>query len=164
MAERHGGDSSVATKQTKAGRRADYVVKGFVPAARVVTVSGAKSLHGQQIDIKVGDGNVTVDKANVVKTDMGCDNGVIHMIDQAIVLGSDNTPATAIKAGNATTLVAAAKAAGLVEALSSKRPVTVFAPTNTVLVKLPARPVETPLKSENQVSWTCVIIRCISCR
>lgn len=62
-----------------------HVVKGNVPAVKVVSLSGATTLNGQQVDIKVEDGNVTVDKANVVKTDILCDNGVIHVIDSVIL-------------------------------------------------------------------------------
>jgi transforming growth factor-beta-induced protein len=114
-----------------------HVVNGNVPAAKVVTLSGAQSLNGQQVDIKVQNGNVSVDNAKVVKTDIACDNGVIHVIDQVILPASDNIPATAIKAGNFKTLVAAAQAAGLVEALSGEGPFTVFAPTDAAFAMLP---------------------------
>ena len=134
-----------------------HVVKGDVPAAQVVKLSGAKSLNGQQIDIKVVDGKVSVDNANVVKTDIMCDNGVIHVIDQVILPASDNIPATAIKAGNFKTLVAAAKAAGLVEALSGKGPLTVFAPTDDAFAKLPAGTVESLLKPENKAKLASIL-------
>lgn len=127
-----------------------HVVSGKVPAAKVVTLTGAKSLNGQQIDIKVENGKVFADKASVVKTDIHCDNGVIHVIDQVILPASDSIPATAIKAGNFKTLVAAAKAAGLVDALSGKGPFTVFAPTDDAFAKLPEGTVATLLKPENK--------------
>ena len=53
-------------------------------------------------------------------------------------------------ASNLTTLVAAVKAAGLVETLSGEGPFTVFAPTNEAFEKLPAGTVETLLKPENK--------------
>src|SRR5215813_5373518 len=49
-----------------------------------------------------------------------------------------------------TTLVAAVKAAGLVETLKGKGPFTVFAPTNDAFAKLPAGTVDTLLKPENK--------------
>ena len=134
-----------------------HVVKGNVPAAKVVKLSGAKSLNGQQIDIKVKNGKVSVDAANVVATDIMCDNGVIHVIDQVILPASDNIPATAIKAGNFKTLIAAAKAAGLVEALSGKGPLTVFAPTDDAFAKLPAGTVESLLKPENKAKLASIL-------
>lgn len=53
---------------------------------------------------------------------------------------------TAVKAGSFTTLVAAVKAAGLVETLKGKGPFTVFAPTDEAFAKLPAGTVDGLLK------------------
>jgi uncharacterized surface protein with fasciclin (FAS1) repeats len=63
----------------------------------------------------------------------------------------------ASKAKNLTTLVAAVKAAGLVETLSSPGPFTVFAPTNAAFGKLPAGTVETLVKPENKDTLTTVL-------
>lgn len=56
-----------------------------------------------------------------------------------------------------TTLVAAVKAAGLVETLSGKGPFTVFAPTNAAFAKLPAGTVESLLKPENKAQLIAVL-------
>ncbi len=56
-----------------------------------------------------------------------------------------------------TTLVAAVKAAGLVETLKSAGPFTVFAPTNDAFAKLPAGTVETLLKPENKAALTGIL-------
>ena len=61
-----------------------HVVPGKVMAADVKTMQ-AKTVNGQKLTIKVTDGKVTVDKANVTKTDIAASNGVIHVID-AVVL------------------------------------------------------------------------------
>ena len=134
-----------------------HVVQGKVPAAAVVKLSGAKALNGQQIDVKVENGKVSVDQAQVVATDIACDNGVIHVIDQVILPATDNIPATAVKAGTFKTLVAAAQAAGLVEALSGEGPFTVFAPTDDAFAKLPEGTVETLLKPENKAKLTAIL-------
>ncbi len=55
------------------------------------------------------------------------------------------------------TLVAAVKAAGLVETLSSKGPFTVFAPTNAAFAALPAGTVETLLKPENKATLASIL-------
>src|SRR5580765_3171671 len=55
----------------------------------------------------------------------------------------------AVNSADHTTLVAAVKAAGLVETLQSPGPFTVFAPTNDAFGKLPSGAVETLLKPEN---------------
>ncbi len=127
-----------------------HVVKGKVGSSEVVKLSGAKTLNGQQIDIQVKDGKVKTDKATVVKTDIECSNGVIHVIDKVLMPATEDIPATAQKAGSFKTLVAAAQAAGLVDALAGKGPFTVFAPTDEAFAKLPAGTVETLLKPENK--------------
>src|SRR3954467_7834640 len=61
-----------------------------------------------------------------------------------------NIVENAINSKDHTTLVAAVKAAGLVETLEGPGPFTVFAPTNDAFKKLPAGTVETLLKPENK--------------
>ena len=126
-----------------------HVVAGSVEAADVVKLSNAATLNGQRVDITLKDGGVLVDGAKVVATDIHCSNGVIHVIDSVILPASDNIPATAVKAGTFKTLVAAAKAAGLVGALSGDKPLTVFAPTDEAFARLPKGTVESLLKPEN---------------
>lgn len=60
-------------------------------------------------------------------------------------------------APNLTTLVAAVKAAGLVDTLASPGPFTVFAPTNDAFAKLPAGTVETLVKPENKGTLTSIL-------
>ncbi|WP_455429551.1 fasciclin domain-containing protein [Neorhodopirellula lusitana] len=127
-----------------------HVVPGKVMASDVVKLSGAKTVEGQQVDIKVDGSTVMVDGATVVKTDIGCDNGVIHVIDSVILPAEKNIVETAVGAGSFKTLVAAVKAAGLAETLSGEGPFTVFAPTDEAFAKLPAGTVETLLKPENK--------------
>lgn len=134
-----------------------HVVPGKVAAENVVKLTGAKSLNGQQIDVSVKDGTVYVDKAKVVTTDIACSNGIIHVVDQVILPSSDDIPTTAIKAGSFKTLVAAVKAAGLLEALSGKGPLTVFAPTDDAFAKLPEGTVENLLKPENKEKLAAIL-------
>ncbi len=63
----------------------------------------------------------------------------------------------AVNSKDHTTLVAAVKAAGLVETLKSKGPFTVFAPDNAAFEKLPAGTVETLLKPENKAMLTSIL-------
>jgi transforming growth factor-beta-induced protein len=62
-----------------------HVVSGKVLAADVVKLDSAKTLNGQSVDIKVTDGGVQVDAAQVIKTDILTSNGVIHVIDKVIL-------------------------------------------------------------------------------
>ena len=63
----------------------------------------------------------------------------------------------AVNSKDHTTLVAAVKAAGLVETLQGKGPFTVFAPTNAAFSKLPSGTVDTLLKPENKAQLTGVL-------
>jgi len=70
---------------------------------------------------------------------------------------SKNIVENAVNSKVHTTLVAAVKAAGLVETLSSPGPFTVFAPVNDGFAKLPAGTVETLLKPENKATLTKIL-------
>ena len=65
--------------------------------------------------------------------------------------------ANALNSADHTTLVAAVKAAGLVDTLQSKGPFTVFAPTNAAFGKLPAGTVDTLVKPENKATLTKIL-------
>jgi uncharacterized surface protein with fasciclin (FAS1) repeats len=71
------------------------------------------------------------------------------MVGGAAMYPTKNIIENAVNSKDHTTLVAAVKAAGLVETLQSKGPFTVFAPTNAAFNKLPKGTVETLLKPEN---------------
>ena len=68
-----------------------------------------------------------------------------------------NIVQNAVNSKDHTTLVAAVKAAGLVDTLSGKGPFTVFAPTNAAFAKLPAGTVETLVKPENKATLTKIL-------
>ncbi|TDQ17330.1 putative surface protein with fasciclin (FAS1) repeats [Algoriphagus boseongensis] len=70
---------------------------------------------------------------------------------------SKNIVENAVNSADHTTLVAAVKAAGLVETLQGKGPFTVFAPDNAAFGKLPKGTVETLLKPENKGQLTAVL-------
>jgi uncharacterized surface protein with fasciclin (FAS1) repeats len=71
------------------------------------------------------------------------------MVGGAAMYPTKNIVENAVNSKDHTTLVAAVKAAGLVETLQSKGPFTVFAPTNAAFNKLPKGTVESLLKPEN---------------
>lgn len=134
-----------------------HVVPGKVMAADVVKVTGAKTVQGQQVDVKVNGSTVMVDNATVTATDVECDNGVIHIIDSVILPAESTIVETAVAAGSFKTLVAAVKAAGLAETLSGEGPFTVFAPTDEAFAKLPAGTVESLLKPENKAKLVSIL-------
>ncbi len=62
-----------------------HVVPGTVMAKDVVGLKTAKTVNGQELTVATKDGKVMIDGATVVKTDIGCSNGVIHVIDSVVL-------------------------------------------------------------------------------
>lgn len=62
-----------------------HVVSGKVTAADVVKLKTAKTVQGGSVMIQAKSGHVMINNANVVKTDIATDNGVIHVIDTVIM-------------------------------------------------------------------------------
>ena len=85
--------------------------------------------------------------------------GMLVLSAVAFAQDTMNKTVVEIAAGNKdfSTLVAAVKAAGLVETLSGKGPFTVFAPTNDAFAKLPKGTVEELLKPENKDKLTSIL-------
>lgn len=79
------------------------------------------------------------------------------MVGGAMMYPSKNIIQNAVNSKSHTTLVAAVKAAGLVETLQSAGPFTVFAPENTAFDMLPAGTVNTLLKPENKAMLTGIL-------
>lgn len=79
------------------------------------------------------------------------------MVGGAAMYPSKNIVENAVNSKDHTTLVAAVKAAGLVETLQSAGPFTVFAPTNEAFAKLPKGTVETLLMPENKETLTKIL-------
>nr|WP_319246776.1 fasciclin domain-containing protein [uncultured Celeribacter sp.] len=79
------------------------------------------------------------------------------MVGGAAMFADKTIVENAVNSADHTTLVAAVKAAGLVETLSGEGPFTVFAPTNAAFDKLPDGTVETLLKPENKDQLTKIL-------
>lgn len=138
-----------------------HVVPGKVMASDVVKVTEAKTVQGQAVKVQVVDGKVKLNgSSTVVKTDIAASNGVIHVID-TVILPPETSGKTIVELAvdnkDFSTLVAAVKAAGLVETLSGKGPFTVFAPTNAAFEKLPKEAVADLLKPENKDKLAAVL-------
>ena len=131
-----------------------HVVSGEVLAEQVVALEEAETLLGENVSIRVEDGNVYINDAMVVITDVMASNGVIHVIDSVLLPPSEEAEPEsmgsivdiAVADGRFTTLVTALQAAGLAETLSGEGPFTVFAPTDDAFAKLPEGTVESLLE------------------
>jgi uncharacterized surface protein with fasciclin (FAS1) repeats len=101
--------------------------------------------------------------ALTITTAMSVPSFAQQMKEQTVTVGgapmypSKNIVQNAVNSKDHTTLVAAVKAAGLVDTLQSPGPFTVFAPTNSAFSKLPAGTVDTLLKPENKQTLTNVL-------
>ena len=81
----------------------------------------------------------------------------VKMVGGAPMYPTKNIVENAVNSKDHTTLVAAVKAAGLVDTLMTPGPFTVFAPTNAAFKKLPAGTVETLVKPENKATLTKIL-------
>jgi len=134
-----------------------HVVPGSVKAADVMKMKFATTVNGQRLAIKTNGGKVMVDGATVTATDIACSNGVIHVIDTVVMPVDGTVVDVAAKNGSFNTLVAAVKAAGLVETLSGKGPFTIIAPTDAAFAKLPPGTLDMLLKPENKQKLTEIL-------
>jgi uncharacterized surface protein with fasciclin (FAS1) repeats len=80
-------DALLANKEALTQVLTYHVVPGKVMAADVVKLKQAKTVEGSSVKIKVTDGKVKIDDANVAATDIAASNGVIHVIDTVIMPG-----------------------------------------------------------------------------
>ncbi|MDO9358900.1 MAG: fasciclin domain-containing protein [Polaromonas sp.] len=87
----------------------------------------------------------------------GMSSGSSVMVGGAAMFPNKDIIDNAVNSKDHTTLVAAVKAAGLVDTLKSPGPFTVFAPTNAAFAALPAGTVDTLLKPENKATLTKVL-------
>lgn len=62
-----------------------HVVSGKVMSSDVVNMDSATTVNGQKITITVKDGTVMINDAKVIKADIECTNGVIHVIDTVLL-------------------------------------------------------------------------------
>jgi uncharacterized surface protein with fasciclin (FAS1) repeats len=134
-----------------------HVAPGKLGACDVKRSTGAVTANGQWLGFRTADGNVVVDEATVVKADIACKNGVIHVIDRVVLPEEQNIVQVASKAESFKTLLTAASKAGLAEALQSDGPFTVFAPTDEAFAKLPSGTVDGLLKPENKQTLEKII-------
>jgi uncharacterized surface protein with fasciclin (FAS1) repeats len=97
----------------------------------------------------------TAEDKKMMKSEMSGEKTV--MVGGAAMFPSKNIIQNAVNSKDHTTLVAAVKAAGLVDTLEGKGPFTVFAPTNAAFGKLPAGTVDTLVKPENKPALTKIL-------
>lgn len=132
-----------------------HVVPGTMKAEKVLEETAITAAFGQPIPIVAKESSVMIGGAGILKTDIAASNGIIHVIDTVML--PENMVGVAASTEDFSTLVAAVKAAGLVDTLSGDGPYTLFAPTNEAFAKLPEGTVEDLLKPENLETLQAVL-------
>ena len=141
-----------------------HVAGANLPAGKVLGSNRVTTLQGQSLAVEVMRGDdparkvtgVKVGGANVTKTDIMGSNGVIHVID-TVLIPAGNIVEVASKAGSFTTLLTAAKAAGLAETLATGGPFTVFAPTDDAFAALGKDTIASLLLPENKAKLAGIL-------
>mgnify|MGYP000980423329 CR=1 FL=1 len=121
-----------------------HLVRGRVRAADLKP-GGLPTLQGAAVQVRTTAG-VKIDNATVVAADVEASNGIIHVVD-SVLLPPPSILELAIANPDFSTLVAAVKAAGLVETLQAAGPYTLFAPNNAAFDKLPPGTLQTLLEN-----------------
>jgi uncharacterized surface protein with fasciclin (FAS1) repeats len=127
-----------------------HVVKGDVSLPALFRAQALTSLSGQRVEITREGAGIRVGAASVTSAGIRCENGVIHVVDRVIMPEMRDLATVAAQAKTFNTLVAAARAAGLIEALSGDAALTVFAPSDAAFARLPAGTVERLLEPKNK--------------
>ncbi len=115
-----------------------HVVQGAALSSDLNDEEVMMALNGDELKIRIVDGEVHVNNAKVVTADVETSNGVVHIIDQVLVPGTFGTVVDAAAADSRLdTLVTAVQAAELTEALNNPdASYTVFAPRNAAFAEI----------------------------
>lgn len=127
-----------------------HVVPGKAKLADVLGGPAFSTLNGQQLNVSADGARIKIGKANILTANISASNGIIHVIDTVLIPETRTIVEVASKAGSFKTLLAAAKAAGLVKLLSGDKAFTVFAPTDKAFSKLPNGLVASLLEPQNK--------------
>ena len=128
-------------------------ILNFVMAAAIVATSVTACNNNKKAEVKTD--SMAKDSSSTMAMDTTASKGV--MVGGAMMVPSKNIVENAAMSSDHTTLVAAVKAAGLVETLSGTGPFTVFAPTNEAFKALPAGTVDNLLKPAMKADLTKVL-------
>jgi uncharacterized surface protein with fasciclin (FAS1) repeats len=133
-----------------------HVVRGRLSSGEVSRIPRANTMQGTDIMFAATPQGIRVDRAKVIRADVQAQNGVIHAIDQ--VLMPKDIVETAAVAGQFSTLLTAAQAAGLVRALKDPNAnLTLFAPTDAAFAALPPGTLQSLLQPQNKSKLAAIL-------
>jgi len=121
-----------------------HVVAGEITSSmadnniQLPSVAGPPLLVNLYLKSKYYDGFITINGKRVVKADQKASNGLIHYLDGVLLPPKGDLLATVLADERFSTMVAAVKAADLVDVIGGAKAMTIFAPTNDAFAKIPA--------------------------
>ena len=140
-----------------------HVAAGDVQSKDLTDMEMITTLEGKNVTARVSSSAIFINSAKVTAADNEASNGVVHIIDAILMPGDAPAPSyknivdLAVATPDLSTLVAALKAADLVNTLEGKGPFTVFAPTNAAFAALPAGVLANLLKPENKAQLVDIL-------
>ena len=114
-----------------------HVVGASAPSTALSTGQTIMTLNGKPITIRIDNGNIFINDAQVTVADIPADNGIVHVIDAVLLPPTTTVVDVIVNSPDHNTLETAVIAAELVPALSGDGPFTVFAPTDAAFDALP---------------------------
>ncbi len=133
-----------------------HVVLGATSSGELLNRRALTSAIGQRL--VVDDLKQTVGEAGIVATDVAFDGGIVHVIDRVLMPETRSIAQIAVESDQLQTLVAAVKAAGLVDQFGPENgPWTVFAPVDSAFAALPAGTLESLLERSNRSALAGVL-------
>ncbi len=133
-----------------------HVVGGDIRSTDLSDGQTAMTVNGLDITVKIENGNVFINDAQVTTADIVADNGVVHVIDAVLIPEPATVVDIIVDSPIHNTLETAVLAAGLETTLSEAGPFTVFAPTDAAFDALPAAIIDA-LLSDPQGALTDVL-------
>jgi len=133
-----------------------HVASGEAPSSAIKQDLLLPTLQGQSIRFNLYKNNsvITAQCApiNLKKVDQKASNGLLHELNSVMVPPMGDIVTSAVACPAFKTLVTAVKAAGLVDALSGKGPLTLFAPTDSAFAKIPKETLDNLLKNKTALT------------
>jgi len=125
-----------------------HVVPGRLSADALAGHGSPKTLNGARLTVAANRHGLAINEATVVKADIACGNGLIHVIDRVLLPSATANDILGVAESKKSfkVLAAAVKAAGLEDALRSDGPFTVLAPTDEAFAKIPKEKLEALLQ------------------
>ncbi len=131
-----------------------HVVPGLLTADALASLGSPKTLNGARLTVAANRHGLAINEATVLKADIACGNGVIHVIDRVLAPSASSTDILGVAESKNSfkALAAAVKAAGLEEVLRGDGPFTLLAPTDEAFGKLPKDKLEALSRPNNRAA------------